>query len=606
MERTISKNDERKLTSAVERAATLVSGNTARDCDSTLANCLMDEGVDARFAKTAAAAFNKRLTVLNFQTTDDAGRGESFPLANPSAVSAQMGMPVKTASYTPTVVNSFTGEMRRHTPQVFMRKSASAKVMPAKPRLEDTMSKEGYKNHVNSMLVKFAAEFQHMTGDLDVIRGRIQERQTKLAHTLDRLSDFDHQTICNVYGDALKDAMEGIPMRRPIIKIASSVDPDNMASRQASALICDMLQRDIMKDEIAEMSKHLKGYTQAAMLFAKTAATDVNAETADDMPMPWGTAIGGASAAILGTGTAAARSLVGTATGLAQKGIREGIHGLNHGLSSIEQSKSLNKSPSLVITPSFLTKDRMLDRMLAFNDMQADPQFSSYKTKDIFSAVNKAMDIDNSLENAGSREHLRTVVGQLLAQNNRASLSDVAALATISSDRARGLNNEAISAAEAVKRLEDVNVPDASDVVYISPMFEEDTGDHGDFVSVLKDSASNVGKLIDAQKERTFKAKKKTQREIDALAKTRKAQDAEIEKLLQQANIHASYNHSTGRTEYYQNVTYLVKNKDGNVIDTKTINMPVTEGFVNDTLRKRKVSRDELHENTRNALFTTA
>jgi hypothetical protein len=66
--------------------------------------------------------------------------------------------------------------------------------------------------------------------------------------------------------------------------------------------------------------------------------------------------------------------------------------------------------------------------MVAFSDISADDQFKMYPAERLFRAVNSAMDYQPMLEAPASRARLKAVVGQLLAQNDRASLADITAM----------------------------------------------------------------------------------------------------------------------------------------------------------------------------------
>lgn len=100
METKISTTDEKHLTRAIEKAATLATVNDSLDRNELLAKQLLSEGVDSRFAKVASAAFNKRITVLTFQKTADEHRSEPFALTDDVKVFELMGgeAQTKTAS----------------------------------------------------------------------------------------------------------------------------------------------------------------------------------------------------------------------------------------------------------------------------------------------------------------------------------------------------------------------------------------------------------------------------------------------------------------------------------------------------------------------------
>ena len=86
MDNKASPVEERALTNAIERAATVASINESLDRNQLLAEQLKKASVDKRFAKTASAAFNKRLTVLIFKKTADEHKTDNFQLTDADTV----------------------------------------------------------------------------------------------------------------------------------------------------------------------------------------------------------------------------------------------------------------------------------------------------------------------------------------------------------------------------------------------------------------------------------------------------------------------------------------------------------------------------------------
>ena len=127
--RPVSDESERRLTGAIERAASAVAAGGG-DCSGTLARELLAEGVDGRFAKVASDSFNKRLTVLRLSRLDDDRRPDSFPLADADEVRAAMGMPTmgKTAS-----AEDRSADLRRGAFEMRVVPRPMAKVAAATP-----------------------------------------------------------------------------------------------------------------------------------------------------------------------------------------------------------------------------------------------------------------------------------------------------------------------------------------------------------------------------------------------------------------------------------------------------------------------------------------
>ena len=90
MENKVSPYEERQLTNAIERAATVASVNESLDRNQLLVDQLKKASVDPKFAKTASQAFNKRLTVLTFKKTADEHKADTFELSDPELVYKMM------------------------------------------------------------------------------------------------------------------------------------------------------------------------------------------------------------------------------------------------------------------------------------------------------------------------------------------------------------------------------------------------------------------------------------------------------------------------------------------------------------------------------------
>ena len=91
MEQRIAEADERRMLNAIGKAEMLASANDSLDRSKVIADALMEEHVDKRFAKTAAAAFNKRITVNTLSRTPDAEKPAPFPISDPDMVFQLMG-----------------------------------------------------------------------------------------------------------------------------------------------------------------------------------------------------------------------------------------------------------------------------------------------------------------------------------------------------------------------------------------------------------------------------------------------------------------------------------------------------------------------------------
>lgn len=425
METKISVSDEKHLTRAIEKAATIATVNDSLDRNELLANQLKAEGVDCRFAKVASAAFNKRITVLTFQKTADEHRAEPFALTDDSKVYELMGGETQTKSASATTPAFRIGTWTASAP---MNKTAS--VYRGKPCYEDTVDCDTFKEHIESVIEKHAAEFSKLAGMYESLQSKVKCDAEDIAAYFqkDACRSFEFTTAVNVYGDAFENVMKDyLPESVSFAKTAFAVKPGTAVFRKIDTLIKEAAALKDLEDFIGYYGKGLAEFSKTASalgnFMAKAAFHGLLKEAG--------------FGAINTVGNIALRSAL--TAGLSAK---DNVHdvlsstgksfntGMQNALNMYNAGNVIGMAPSDVLDAEFLIKDRFRDRLMGWSDMSADPQFSMYPAEQVFAATQKAMDTDSSLERPDRREVLRTAVGQLLAQNNRFSTADVAALST--------------------------------------------------------------------------------------------------------------------------------------------------------------------------------
>lgn len=425
METKISVSDEKHLTRAIEKAATIATVNDSLDRNELLANQLKAEGVDCRFAKVASAAFNKRITVLTFQKTADEHRAEPFALTDDLKVYELMGGETQTKSASDTTPAFRIGTWAASAP---MNKTASA--YRGKPCYEDTVDCDTFKEHIESVIEKHSAEFSKLAGMYESLQSKVKCDAEDLAAYFqkDACRSFEFTTAVNVYGDAFENVMKDyLPESVSFVKTAFAVKPGTAVFRKIDTLIKEAAALKDLEDFIGYYGKGLSEFSKTAgalgNFMAKAAFHGLLKEAG--------------FGAINTVGNIALRSAL--TAGLSAK---DNVHdilsstgksfntGMQNALNMYNAGNVIGMAPSDVLDAEFLIKDRFRDRLMGWSDMSADPQFSMYPAEQVFAATQKAMDTDSSLERPDRREVLRTAVGQLLAQNNRFSTADVAALST--------------------------------------------------------------------------------------------------------------------------------------------------------------------------------
>lgn len=492
MEKKISAVDELHMTRAIEKAASLAAADDTKDRNQLLADCLLKNDVDSRFAKTAAMAFNKRLTVLKFQQTPDEKRPDTFALSDPDTVFAKMGgveQQEKTAS-----VHTGYGEFNIGLAKPQMQKTASGKKPYAKPLYEERTTLEQFRTHVYSMLQKQAAALPHMRHAVEDARVRLDMAKQAAADALNKLSDFEYSLINAAYGQPLENVLKGRLKERVFSKQARLAKPANALTRQLDKLLEDESEYVFKHNQLVEHEQGLAELCKSA------------ADLGDDMAKYAGVtgAYGGmALRAIPAVGLTTIQGLEAIrratndamATGFANA-------------SALRNSVGNSASPGDFLDADFLVKDRFRDRLLGWSDMSADPLFSMYPAEQVFNATQKAMDIDPALERPDKREMLRSTVGKLLAQNNRLSEADIAAAATTLKSLQGADKGPAQEAAESVLARDDKKAPEAPALTSVFEMLNKPTlsGLSKDYFQLA--SNENQKELAQARKDDSDEADK--------------------------------------------------------------------------------------------------
>lgn len=434
MERkTISPDAESRLAGAIEKAATIASSKDNCDVNRTLADCLLERDVDSRFAKVASAGFNRRLTVLKFQKSDDSHRADTFGLSDSDTVLEIMGGKVdgqkKTAS---EQLGGFKMELVSAAP---MEKAASAPAKAPYIRYENRVTVPVFERHLESIMDKQASDFGRLLSELKMMEDSIERRKREVAGELTKVASFELSTLCNVFGERLANAMEGVvPKDMKLKKTASAIDPETRLSHKVARLLDDIDTYVQCNDLMCDYKQWLGDFASAAAKTSKALHKTAGVSTLAGMTTR------GLSAAGL-TGIQALNS------------IREATNeSLDNGMSSVKSIYDAlgpyKYSPAEVLSPEFVTRDRFQDRMMAVSDMWADPLIAQYPSYQTFLATNKAMDLNPALESPANREVLKGEVEELLTSNNRRNKANIAASTAILASLAKApasVYNQALS-----------------------------------------------------------------------------------------------------------------------------------------------------------------
>ena len=479
MENRASYDEERRLTNAIERAATVASVNESLDRDQLLADQLKKAAVDPKYAKTASQAFNKRLTVLTFKKTADEHKADPFALSDPDKVYAL----VSGQNEIKVAAENFDMTIEQLEEYEAMDKAASAdlNVIVKDRRYEHLCSWDTFKQRLESEMDKLASGFRVLMSDIDNREQAVDKEAEEVASYFKKANyNFDFTTAVNLYGDKLKAAI-GDKVDASFEKTASFViKPNKEIFKKVAKLLEDRDALEDVKWLAGELANGISEFCKSAAALGDEyqikeadlqqqiadAQNNVNTLTTQLQALKdkynADNQSGATAARLQGLGDI----IVGTGAGLAEGGIGavNDITGaartaLNNAKALYYAGNNVSISPGDLLDAAFLTKDRYRDRLLAWSDMSADPQLAMYPAEQVFAATQKAMDMDTSMERPDQREVLRAQVAQLLAQNNRVSTADIAALATTLKSLQGGRGSAAGGAARAVNALGDKSEP---------------------------------------------------------------------------------------------------------------------------------------------------
>jgi len=410
-----------------------------------------------------------------------------------------------------------------------MRKTASA---PSKPNYEDSVPNEIYERHIMSVMDKQAAAHTELMGTLSSLEARIADEHADVLDGLRKTSSFEFQTLCNVHGDRLATAFKDYMPERVFKKTAGAVDPETVLSVKVARLLDDIDQFRSLNNAIAEYQEGLDEFCKSAAEYAK--GMRKNADAASTLR--------------------AVSAVTGAAMQSADKVRQATLDALGAGFDNASKLKSSARpeedaliAPGSVMTSEFLVKDRFRDRMLGWSDMTADPFIANLgKPEEVFYVTQKVMDMNPALERPDHRETLRAMVAQILAQNGRAGLADIGALATLEQGFGRTRRGAAEEAAAPVLMLEKKTGPETPELISIVQAAPK----------ADKDYASEAMKAYEeGQKADAAAAKDKAKAEVDAQKEVARADEQEMDKFndwAEHRGLQAHYDPHTQQLDGYR------------------------------------------------------
>ena len=550
MEHKVSSYEERQLTNAIERAATVASVNDELNPTSVLVQQLKKASVDPKFAETAARAFNKRLTVFNLRKTADEHKADPFDLADPDMVKKMMtGEEVKTAA----VNFDMTIEQLENLEP--MDKAASVQmpeVIVRDKRYEHLCSWDTFKQHLESDMDKLASALRDVQVDLAKRERTIAAEAKEVVDYFKQASyGFDFTTAVNLYGDKLQEAIghlvdKGVSFKKTAKYV---ICPSKDIFKKVAKLLADKKEYDDVEWFAEELASGMAEFAKSAADLGneyqikeadlaplistsdkniKDLTKDIDALKArvddDARSGRLGQILGGGADIAVNTAAGLGNAAIGTTNAIT------GAMGTawDNAMRRYYAGNNVSISPGDLLDAAFLTKDRYRDRLLAWSDMSADPQLSLYPAEQVFNATQKAMDMNTSMERPDNREALRAYVAQLLAQNNRASTADIAALASTLKELGETAPNAAMAGDAAVQALGDKAAPERVEQDKIVGQYGGTEGLKG-LADAASDSFDDRLKQLDAIGQRERDNRKE---QLKTLVSSRDSEEKNKQKLL--------------------------------------------------------------------------
>lgn len=549
MENKISSSDERKLTNAIESAAILASNDSARDRNQLLADELKKEGVDSRFAKVASCAFNKRVTVLTFKKTADEHKADPFELTDGDKV-----LELMTGEALEKAAALTAADFEITVTSAPMQKAAAADT-PTRACFEDTVDYDRLVKHVENVMTKNAAAIYEVLQKQRDVEAVADSLKNELAEHFikDASASYAFSSLINHYGERFQNAIQDkLPEHTDWTKTAADAILFNDPVFDKAAKMIEMHEAN--ENLKAVLDKYGEGLTEfcksAAMLgdfvqkaesgFVKMAAPRMASELAGEL---------GLTPAALGNyAVGAIDNMVNGVTNTAG-------NAFSNAYALYQAGNAAHMAPNEILDADFLTKDRYRDRLLGWSDMTADPQFAMYPAEQVFLATQKAMDMDTTLERPDKREVLRSYVAQLLAQNNRLSTADIAALA----QTLRGLTSADEHGAQqiavkSVKGMDETKAPEAPVLKTVVEGRRDVKGEEraGQVLDTIKEMREEYEKNVDKARDSESKQRDNVQRAESDKARNRiAAQNARNRFLTDVAGLQiGGYNRATGQVTY--------------------------------------------------------
>lgn len=556
MEDRISPQEEQRLAAAIESAAARANIDDKADRNEVLASFLKKANVDARFAKVASALFNKRIAVLTLRKTADDHKADPFALTDADTVyNLVAGEPQEKAA---SVLEPMSASIVDLIPDGSMEKAASEE-KPQRIPYEYTVSMERFQKHLDGMLDKYASKMRGLNDSINSMEGKMEKSTAEIVDFFKKASEdsYDFTTAVNVFGSGFEQLVKKAFPDRSYEQTAPAIRPDTPIFKKIAAAVEQQEVLDAFKEfrdafatglfqftkAASDLGNEIKKYEFHGLLKKADAGTPMpgNPPPTPTPPTPTdpskidvnpsNDAVAYAGASMLPLTAGALSTAFALPTGLAVNTLNSFGNVMGNARNMYLAGTDPSTAPAAVIDSNFLTRDRYRDRLLSWSDMSADPTLSLYPAEQVFQATQKAMDMDSSLERPDRREVLRTQVAQLLAQNNRASTADMAALATTLRYLAAAEPGAVQDAAVNVKSLSKEDRPDP--VRFNNPLEGISTKDEDKFIedankAFLTEATKGVDRH-DANKEKAeSEAKAQAKKQDEANQKTYNDAQAQV------------------------------------------------------------------------------
>lgn len=435
----VARSKEAMLASAIQKAAALAPvSQTPREV--LLADQLKAHNIGPQFANVATQAFNKRCTINFITAHNQQTRDGEFPLADPIKVLQEMTGLISKQAF---LDQSFIFEIIQ--PAVQMTKVAS--VIDVVPIAQDSYAQrttDYVRQTLDKCLNKVASYVCQYKLQLANARRLHEQQLDRFAAQLAMNKKAAHilQSLVARYGDVVSQVLKDrLPQDADLTKRASNIlCIDKDTDMKCRALLVADAALTHMQNKFAKFAADMNDNMQ---LYAALYDRITDSQIQQGISKMAAVGLSAAAVPLLGIGS------------LGAVAAQQASDKLVNALLAVKGQNG-DVSPDAFISTEFLLKDSDMQQRMALAEVLADRALAAYDPQDIQDAFVHALQADKSLQKPSRRELLRSTMRIRMAQNDKVSPADLAALYSTLGSIPTGQKSTAQLAAKMIKQLSPV------------------------------------------------------------------------------------------------------------------------------------------------------